>query len=145
MEREPLPWDTWRAVASVQTALTGTMAVAALAAPRTLLRLFGVEPAPGTVLFFRAFGASLAFVAVAHHGLKNTRDANAVRTISLANLTEDALLTLLSAQGVAKGTLGKAGWLLIGVFGSEVLLNAWLASKFGGTAPASEDAVRGET
>ena len=100
---------------------------------------------PGTVLFFRAFGASLAFVAVAHHGLKNTRDANAVRTISLANLTEDALLTLLSAQGVAKGTLGKAGWLLIGVFGSEVLLNAWLASKFSGTSTASADAVRGET
>ena len=145
MEAEPLPWDTWRAVASVQTALTGTMAVAALVAPRTLLRLFGVDPAPGTVLFFRAFGASLAFVAVAHHGLKDTRDPSVVRTISLANLTEDALLTLLSAQGLARGTLGKAGWLLVGVFGSEVLLNAWLASKFSGSAAASDDAVRGDT
>lgn len=140
MAADDLPWGTWDAMARVQEALTGTMAVATLVAPRTLLRLFGVAPEPGTVLFFRAFGASLAFVAVAHRGLRGSRDPAAVRTILLANVAEDALLTLLSLGGVARGTLGKAGWLLVGVFGAEVVANAWLAARF--PATSAEEAAR---
>jgi hypothetical protein len=130
MNDRALPWDTWKAVATLQVALTGTMAAATLLAPRTLLRLFGVAPSPGSVLFFRAFGAALAYVAVSHQGIKDTRDAAAVRTITIANVVEDGILTLLSLHGVQRGTLGKAGWVLVGVFASEVALNAWLAAQF---------------
>ena len=51
MTHGSLSWETWKAIAKFQTALTGGMAAATLIAPRTLLRLFGVAPEPGTVLF----------------------------------------------------------------------------------------------
>lgn len=131
-----LSWETWKAIAKFQTAITGGMAVATMVAPRTLLRLFGVAPEPGTVLFFRGFGAALAFVAVIHHGAEDTRDVATVRTIALANLVEDGLLALLSANGLARGTLGKAGWLLVGTFAAEVAVNAWVLAKLQEGEPA---------
>lgn len=139
MTHGSLSWETWKGIAKFQTALTGGMAAATLIAPRTLLRLFGVAPAPGTVLFFRAFGASLAYVAVMHRGAEDTRDVGRVRTIALGNLLEDGMLTLLAANGIARGTLGKAGWLLVGAFASEVALNAWILTQLQ-DAPAEVEA-----
>jgi hypothetical protein len=135
MTREP-PWSVWRSVVPVQVALTGGMAVATLLAPRPLLRLFGVEPTSGAVLFMRAFGAGLAFTSVIHQGPEVKTDARAARTVMLANLAEDALLAVLSASALARGGLGKAGWVLVGVFASEVALNAWLAARFAPAAAA---------
>ncbi len=123
-------WKTWTKVASFLTVLTGVMGSGVLLAPRLFLRFFGATVAPGTVLFFRAFGASLVYVAVVHQGLKDSRDVRAVRTVLVSNVVEDSLLTLLSAHGVVSGALGKTGWLLVGAFGSVAALNAWLATKF---------------
>jgi hypothetical protein len=128
-------WATWRSVATFLTVLTGVMGSGVLLAPRLFLRFFGATVAPGTVLFFRAFGASLLYVAVVHQGLKDSRDPRAVRAVLVSNVVEDTLLTLLSAQGVVRGTFGKTGWLLVGAFGSVAALNAWLATRFAeGTA-----------
>ena len=135
------PWDIWRKVVPLQVALTGGMAVATLLAPRPMLRLLGVERSSGAVLFLRAMGAGLAFTAVTHHGLRDSSDPAVARTVMLANLAEDAILTLLSASALGRGTVGKMGWVLVGVFASEVALNAWLAAKFG---PASASSRSGE-
>lgn len=134
-------WDTWRSTATFLTALTGGMGTGILLAPRLFLRLFGVPALPGTVLFFRAFGASLVYVAVIHQGLRGSRDAHAVRTVLVANVCEDTLLTLLAAHGTLKGTLGKTGWLLVGAFGSVAALNAWLATRFASDAAADVEAT----
>ena len=123
-------WETWRSVASFLAILTGVMGSGVLLAPRLFLKFFGATVAPGTVLFFRAFGASLLYVAVVHHGTKDSRDPKTVRTVLVSNVVEDGLLTLLSADSVVRGTLGKTGWLLVGAFGSVAALNAWLATKF---------------
>lgn len=130
MSDDDARWETWRSVASFLAILTGVMGSGVLLAPRLFLRFFGATVAPGTVLFFRAFGASLLYVSVVHQGLKDTRDAKAVRTVLVSNVIEDGLLTLLSAQSVVRGTFGKTGWLLVGAFGSVAALNAWLATKF---------------
>ncbi len=138
------PWDIWRKVVPLQVALTGGIAVATLLAPRPMLRLLGVERSAGAVLFLRAMGAGLAFTAVTHHGVRDSSDPAVARTVMLANLAEDAILTVLSASALGRGTVGKMGWVLVGVFASEVALNGWLAAKFApGAASAAGEAAEG--
>lgn len=123
-------FELWRRAAVFQVFLTGVLGVGCLAVPAPLLTLFGCTPHPGTVVFFRAFGAALLFVAAIHLAIKRSRDASLIRAVVLANLLEDGLLAIFSVHATLTGAFGSLGWLLVAAFGAEVLFNLWLWSRF---------------
>lgn len=131
------PFGAWRKLAVFQSCLTGALGVGCLAIPSVLLTIFGCEPAPGAVLFLRAFGSSLLFVSVVHFALRDTRDGRLVRYVALANSVEDGLLGVFSLLAVLDGTLGATGWVLVGSFTGEVALNLWAWSWFRSSDRAS--------
>ncbi len=120
----------WEKTAQLQVWLTAALGLGCLVAPGLLLALFGTEATAGTVVFLRAFGVSLFFVALMHHATKRSRDVRVVRGVIVANLVEDGLLCLLSVLALASGTFAPTGLLLVAAFGGEVALNAWLLTRF---------------
>ncbi len=130
MNDERFPWATWRTIAKAQTALCAAGGAVAMATPGLLIRALGGAPSATGTLFARAFGAGLLHVAWAHNGLRATNEPGAVRAIARANLMEDALLTILAARAIKRGTFGAPAWLLVGAFAGEVALNAWLLRRF---------------
>ena len=129
-------FDLWSKAALIQVAVTGILGIGCLAIPAPLLTLFGCTPHAGTVVFFRAFGAALLFVAAIHLALRRSRDASVVRAIAVANLLEDGLLAIFSVHATLTGAFGSMGWALVAAFGAEVAFNAWIWSRYREAAPA---------
>jgi len=129
-------FDWWAKAAVFQAVLTGVLGLGCLAIPAPLLTLFGCAPHAGTVVFFRAFGASLLFVSAIHLALRRSRDPALVRALVLANALEDGLLAIFSVHATLTGAFGSMGWALVAAFGAEVAFNAWIWSRFRDPAPA---------
>lgn len=119
----------WGPIATFQAGLTGLAGLGLLALPGLLLPFLGLSAEPGSVLLFRAFGASLIYVAVVHALSRSGANAVTIRAIAVANVVEDGSLAVLSTLAVLGGTMHATGWILAALFGGEVVLNGWILSR----------------
>lgn len=85
--------------------------------PSTLLALYQVSVAPGSVLMGQLFGAQLLFIAIVTWYARDLRDGRALGAIVLGGVITAAAGTAITAKALSDGAVGPMGWLALAIYG----------------------------
>ena len=95
-----------------------------LLAPGALLPLYGVDPAPGTVLMSRFFGAALIHLGIALYLIREVSETTAQRGLILAGVIGSAAGLAVALMGQLSGVVNAMGWSTLAIYGGLLLAYA---------------------
>lgn len=85
--------------------------------PGAVLPLYGVEPAPATVMIARFFGVALVHLGLALYLVRETRDAAIQRGLALSGVVGSAAGVAVALTGVLGGLVNDLGWSTVAIYG----------------------------
>ena len=87
-----------------------------LLVPGSVLPIYGIDPAPATVLMSRFFGAALGQLGLALYLIREVRDAEARRALVLAGLVGSAAGLVVALTGQLAGLVNAMGWSTVAIY-----------------------------
>jgi len=88
-----------------------------LLVPGTLLPLYGIEPAPTTMLMARFFGAALVNLGLAVYLVRDVREAAAQRALVLGGVVGSVAGLAVALMGQLSGLVNALGWSTVAIYG----------------------------
>jgi hypothetical protein len=92
-----------------------------LALPGVALPLYGVDPAPETVLMARFFGAALLQLGVTLYLVREVRDVAAQRALALGGVAGSVAGLAVALMGQLGGVINAMGWSTVLIYGALLL------------------------
>jgi hypothetical protein len=117
------------AIAGVVTLING---VGYTLIPGALLPNYAIQPAPGTVLGFRLFGAALLTFGLILFLLRDSREWTALRGLLIGASVGNIAGIIVSAWATVAGVMNGAGWLFVATYGVLLLgyaYSLWALSR----------------
>jgi hypothetical protein len=92
-----------------------------LLVPGALLPVYGIDPAPATMLMSRFFGAALVNLGLAVYLLREVREASAQRGLVLAGVAGSVAGLAVAVMGQLGGLVNVMGWSTVAIYGLLLL------------------------
>jgi hypothetical protein len=93
--------------------------------PGALLPNYGIQPAAGTLLGFRLFGAALLTFGLILWFLRDSREWTALRGLLIGASVGNIVGVIVSAWATISGVMNGAGWLFVLTYGLLLLGYLW--------------------
>jgi hypothetical protein len=92
-----------------------------LLVPGAVLPLYGIEPAAGTVMMSRFFGAALVNLGLAVYLLRDAGEAGTQRGLVLAGVVGSVSGLAVALMGQFAGLVNAMGWSTVAIYGLLLL------------------------
>jgi hypothetical protein len=92
-----------------------------LLVPGALLPIYGIDPAPATMLMSRFFGVALVNLGLAVYLLREVREASAQRGLVLAGVAGSVAGLAVAVMGQLGGLVNVMGWSTVAIYGLLLL------------------------
>lgn len=92
-----------------------------LLVPGALLPVYGIDPAPATMLMSRFFGVALVNLGLAVYLLREVREASAQRGLVLAGVAGSVAGLAVAVMGQLGGLVNVMGWSTVAIYGLLLL------------------------
>lgn len=92
-----------------------------LLVPGALLPVYGIDPAPATMLMSRFFGAALVNLGLAVYLLREVREPSTQRGLVLAGVAGSVAGLAVAVMGQLGGLVNVMGWSTVAIYGLLLL------------------------